>query len=111
VTQERLRHEVAGSVDEEGGVGVLVGQLPADAVHLLAVGEIGGDAVGRAVSPRVWTVSSTFAGSWPMITALPPAATMSVAVWRPTPLLPPTTTSFCPSKTGLSVSSSQFVLT
>jgi hypothetical protein len=36
-----------------------------------------------------------------MMTALPPAATTSAAVWRPIPLLPPTTTSFCPAKTGM----------
>jgi hypothetical protein len=54
-----------------------------------------------------------------MITALPPAATTSAAVWRPIPLLPPTTTSFCPAKTGVARSrssplscagSSQFVV-
>jgi hypothetical protein len=38
-----------------------------------------------------------------MMTALPPPATTSAAVWRPIPLLPPTTTSFCPAKTGLTV--------
>ena len=38
-----------------------------------------------------------------MITALPPAATTSAAVWRPIPLLPPTTTSFCPAKTGMAM--------
>ena len=38
-----------------------------------------------------------------MITALPPAATMSAAVWRPIPLLPPTTASFCPAKTGMAI--------
>jgi hypothetical protein len=43
---------------------------------------------------------ATLSGSWPMITALPPAATTSAAVCRPMPLLPPTTTSFCPAKTG-----------
>jgi len=57
---------------------------------------------------RVWTVSSTLPASSPMMTALPPAATTSAAAWRPIPLLPPTTTSFCPAKTG--VSSSQFML-
>src|SRR5215471_16017245 len=36
----------------------------------------------------VWTVSSTLPGSSPMMTALPPAATTSAAVWRPIPLLP-----------------------
>src|SRR5690242_1448217 len=36
-----------------------------------------------------------------MITADPPAATTSAAVSRPIPLLPPTTTSFWPSKTGI----------
>jgi hypothetical protein len=36
-----------------------------------------------------------------MMTAEPPAATTSAAVWRPIPLLPPTTTSFCPEKTGM----------
>ena len=51
----------------------------------------------------VWTVSSTLAGSSPMMTALPPAATTSSAVWRPIPLLPPTTTSFCPAKTGMAI--------
>jgi hypothetical protein len=48
------------------------------------------------------TVSSIFAAWSPMMTALPPAATTSAAVWRPIPLLPPTTTSFCPAKTGRS---------
>jgi hypothetical protein len=38
-----------------------------------------------------------------MMTARPPAATTSAAVWRPIPLLPPTTTSFCSAKTGLTV--------
>ena len=38
-----------------------------------------------------------------MMTALPPAATTSAAVWRPIPLLPPTTTSFCPAKTGIAI--------
>jgi hypothetical protein len=33
-----------------------------------------------------------------MMTALPPALTTSYAVWRPIPLLPPTTTSFKPAK-------------
>src|SRR5215468_9776532 len=51
----------------------------------------------------VWTVSSTLPGSSPMMTALPPAATTSSAVWRPIPLLPPTTTSFCPAKTGIDI--------
>src|SRR5262249_9202336 len=51
----------------------------------------------------VWTVSSTLPGSSPMMTALPPAATTSSAVWRPIPLLPPTTTSFCPAKTGMDI--------
>ena len=36
-----------------------------------------------------------------MITADPPAATTSAAVSRPIPLLPPTTTSFWPSNTGM----------
>jgi hypothetical protein len=36
-----------------------------------------------------------------MMTALPPAATTSAAVCRPIPLLPPTTTSFWPAKTGV----------
>src|SRR5215472_7506174 len=56
-----------------------------------------------------------------MMTALPPAATTSSAVWRPIPLLPPTTTSFCPAKTDMACGrpgpsacwcrpSSQFVL-
>src|SRR5262245_60341818 len=67
-----------------------------------------------------WTVSSTLPASPAMMTAVPPAATTSVAVWRPIPLLPPTTTSFCPAKIGmaigrsfssaLSMPSSQFVL-
>ena len=43
------------------------------------------------------------AGSWPMMTAEPPAATTSAAVWRPIPLLPPTTTSFCPANTGMAI--------
>jgi hypothetical protein len=49
---------------------------------------------------NVLTVSSTLPGSCPMMTAVPPAATTSAAVLRPIPLLPPTTTSFCPEKTG-----------
>src|SRR5262249_34517520 len=36
-----------------------------------------------------------------MMTAVPPAATTSAAVWRPIPLLPPTTTNFCPENTGM----------
>src|SRR5438046_3552605 len=38
-----------------------------------------------------------------MMTALPPAATTSSAVWRPIPLLPPRTTSFCPANTGIAI--------
>jgi len=45
------------------------------------------------------TVLPTLSRFCPMITALPPAATTSVAVCFPIPLLPPTTTSFCPAKT------------
>ncbi len=49
-----------------------------------------------------------------MMTALPSAATTSAAVWRPIPLLPPTTTSFCPAKTDMaiwwSMPSSQFMV-
>ena len=52
---------------------------------------------------RVLTVSSTLPGSSPMMTAPPPAATTSAAVSRPIPLLPPTTTSFCPAKTGMAM--------
>jgi hypothetical protein len=65
------------------------------------VGQVGGDAAGLAVLGQVVTVPSTLPGSCPMITTLPPAATTSAAVWRPIPLLPPTTTSFCPEKTGV----------
>jgi hypothetical protein len=38
VVQERLEDEESGRVDQQGGVGVLVGQLLANPVHLLPVG-------------------------------------------------------------------------
>jgi hypothetical protein len=38
-----------GGVDEQGGVGVLVGELLAHPLHLHPVGEVGGDPGGRAV--------------------------------------------------------------
>jgi hypothetical protein len=44
-----LGDEQAGRVDQQGGVGVLVGQLPADPVGLVPVGQVGGDPPGLAV--------------------------------------------------------------
>src|SRR5262249_59024792 len=49
VVQERLGDEEPGRVDQQGGVGVLVGQLLADPGGLLPVGQVGGDAPGSAV--------------------------------------------------------------
>jgi hypothetical protein len=49
VVQEGLGDEQADRVDQQGGVGMLVGQLPTDPVYLLPVGQVGGDAVRRAV--------------------------------------------------------------
>src|SRR6185437_13998707 len=94
VVEERLGDEQPGRVDQQGGVGVLGGQLLADPLHLHPVGQVGGDAQAEPSLARVWTVSSTLPACSPMMTALPPAATTSAAVWRPIPLLPPTTTSF-----------------
>jgi hypothetical protein len=101
--QERLGDEEPGRVHQQGGVGVLAGQLLADPVHLLSVGQVGSDAVGCAVLGQCLDDVVDSGGSWPMMTALPPAATTSAAVWRPIPLLPPTTISFCPAKTGTAI--------
>jgi hypothetical protein len=49
VVQERPGDEEPGRVDQQRGVGVLAGQLPADPLDLVPVGQLGGDAVGRAV--------------------------------------------------------------
>src|SRR6185437_5575075 len=48
VVEERLGDEQPGRVDQQGGVGVVVGQLLADPLHLHPVGQVGGDAPGRA---------------------------------------------------------------
>jgi hypothetical protein len=44
-----LGDEQSGRVDQQGRICVLVSQLLADPGHLHPVGQIGGDAVGRAV--------------------------------------------------------------
>jgi hypothetical protein len=49
VLQERLGDEEARRVDQQGRIGVVVGQLLLDSGHLLAVREVDGDAVGLAV--------------------------------------------------------------
>ena len=49
VIQERLGDEQPGRVDQQGGVGMLGGQLPADPFRLYPVGQVGSDAVGRAL--------------------------------------------------------------
>jgi hypothetical protein len=49
VVQERLEDEQAHRVDQQGGVGVLLGQLPAHPFGLLTIGQVGGDAIGLAV--------------------------------------------------------------
>src|SRR5262249_29303820 len=49
VVQERLGDEEARRVDQQGGVGVLVGQLPAYPFDLPTIGQVGGDTVGLAV--------------------------------------------------------------
>src|ERR1700753_2740536 len=49
VVQEGLGYEEPGRVDQQGGVGVLGGKLPADPLHLFPVSQVGGDAVGRGV--------------------------------------------------------------
>jgi len=82
---------------------VLGGELLADPLHLLPVGQVGGDAIGRALLGQDLDGVVDLGGSWPMMTALPPAATTSPAAWRPIPLLPPTTTSFCPANTGMAI--------
>src|SRR5215469_2586214 len=46
VVHEGLGDEEPGRVDQQRGVGVFTGQLLADAVHLRAVGQVRGDAVG-----------------------------------------------------------------
>ncbi|MFI9616470.1 hypothetical protein ACIHCM_33110 [Streptomyces sp. NPDC052023] len=53
VLQEGLRIEDAGSVDEEGRVGVLLGQGVAQAVHGGAVERVGGQADGGAESGQL----------------------------------------------------------
>jgi len=49
IVQEGLGDEQARRVDQQGGVGVLLGQLPAYPFDLLTIGQVGGDAVGLAV--------------------------------------------------------------
>jgi hypothetical protein len=49
VVEERLGNEQPGRVDQQGGVGMLCGQLLADPFRLYPVGQVGGDAVGRAL--------------------------------------------------------------
>jgi hypothetical protein len=49
VVQEQLGDEEARRVDQQGGVGVLVGQFPSYPFDLLTIGQVGGDAVGLAV--------------------------------------------------------------
>ena len=49
VVQERLGDEQPGRVDQQSRVGVIVGQLLADPFDLVPVGQVGADAVGRAV--------------------------------------------------------------
>src|SRR5262249_25214264 len=49
VVQERCGDEEARRVDQQGGVGVLVGQSPANPFGLLTIGQVGGDAAGVAV--------------------------------------------------------------
>ena len=46
VVQERLGDEQPSRVDQQGGVGVLGGQLLADPLRLHPVCQVGGDAVG-----------------------------------------------------------------
>ena len=49
VLQEGLGDEEARRVDQQGRIGVMVSQLLLGPRHLHPVGEVGGDAVGRAV--------------------------------------------------------------
>jgi hypothetical protein len=49
VVQERLGDEQPRSVDQQRGVGMLGGQLLAHSLSLHPVGQVGGDAVGRAI--------------------------------------------------------------
>jgi hypothetical protein len=47
--KEGRREEDPGRVDQQGGVGVLAGQLLPDLLHLAPVRQVRRDAVGRAV--------------------------------------------------------------
>jgi hypothetical protein len=53
VVEERLGDEQPGRVDQQGRVGVLGGQLLADPLHLIPVGQVGGNAPGRALLGQV----------------------------------------------------------
>ena len=82
---------------------MLIGQLLADPFDLVPVGQVGADAVGRAVLGQGLDGVLDPAG---FLADNHGAATGRDHVrggLPPIPLLPPTTTSFCPAKTGMAM--------